>query len=88
MHDAELMRGLERLANARCDLQRETRAESSGRLAFPDGIPAVTGDLESGAGGKCPPPASKLSGPAWSNRPKKRDLGRSARLHHHPLFYG
>src|SRR4051812_45065820 len=41
------------------------------------------------AGGKCPPPASKLSGPAWSNRPKKRDLGRSARLHHEaPILAG
>src|SRR3954469_17138143 len=62
-----------------CDTQRATRAESSSRLALPDGFPAVTGTRRR-AGTKVPCRPSKLSGPAWVQSAQETRPGRSARL--------
>ena len=71
---AALLRAVER-----CDLQRETRAESSGRLAVPNGFPAVTGNTGERAGAKAPA-GPRSSADRLVQSAQERDLGRSARL--------
>src|SRR5688500_81485 len=59
--------------------QRETRAEPSGCVAVPHGLPAVTGTRRNGRQRKLPPsPEAQRTGLVI--RPKNGDLGRSARL--------
>ena len=73
----------------RCDPRRAYRAESSGRVAVPDRLPAVTGETGGERGGRRePPPGLEAQRTGLVIRPKNGDLGRSASFQGSPYLTG